>query len=242
MTKWAGTELSAEKQKERKRKLIIREAATIFNRRGSQGATLEEVATQLNISKAALYRYVDNKNDLLLACHQEAVRLAMKAADSAERSGGNGWTKIRLTLQRHLEDMIESLGVPTMLFEENSLDAKSMDMVLRMRDAYEGRLRQFYREGVADGSILPGDAKLAVFALLGALNWTAKWYRPNGPWKADEIAEAIVEIVTRGIASNPQEAFLGRLHTISSNDGRITRAKASRTAPRGGKGAGRSTP
>jgi AcrR family transcriptional regulator len=217
VAKWAGTQLSADEQKERKRKLIIRHAATMFNRRGSQGATLEEVAAQLEISKAALYRYVNSKNDLLLACHQEAVRIAMNAADRAERIGGDGWTKIRLTLQLHLEDMIDSLGVPTMLLEENSLDRKSMEMVVKLRDKYESRLRQFYREGVKDGSILPGDAKIGVFSLLGALNWTAKWYRSDRPWKSDEIAEAIVETATRGIASRPRDAFLSALHIRGVN-------------------------
>ena len=212
MTKWAGTEVSACLQKERKRNLIIREAANIFNRRGSQGTTLEDVAARLQISKAALYRYVTNKSDLLLACHQEAVRIAMNAAERAERIGGDGLSKLRLTLQHHLEDMIETLGVPAMLFEENSLEGESMAEVLDLRDKYEGRLRQFYQEGVADGSVLPGNAKLAVFSLLGALNWTAKWYRSDGNWKADEIAEAVVEIAIRGIARNPKDAFLSKLH------------------------------
>jgi TetR/AcrR family transcriptional regulator len=215
--KWAGTEVSAEEQKDRKRKLIIRHAASIFNRRGSQGATLEDVAAQLQISKAALYRYVNNKNDLLLACHQEAVRIAMRAADSAERVGENGWIKIRLTLQRHLEDMIETLGVPAMLLEENSLDTESMALVLRLRDKYESRLRQFYSDGVADGSIVRGDARIAVFMLLGALNWTAKWYSPDGRWKPDEIAEAIVEIATRGIAAKPRDTLLSTLHQVAES-------------------------
>ena len=212
MAKWGSTELSAAQQKERKRKLIIRHAASIFNRRGSQGATLDDVAAQLQISKAALYRYVNNKNDLLLACHQEAVRIAMKSADAAERLGQDGWTRIRLTLQRHLEDMIESLGVPTMLLEESSLDAESMAEVLSLRDSYEKRLRQFYQEGVEDGSIVPGDPKIAVFMLLGALNWTAKWYRPEGTWSPSEIAEAIVELATRAIAARPKAELMSTLH------------------------------
>lgn len=226
MSKWADTELSAVEKKERKRKLIIRHAATIFNRRGSQGTTLDEVAAQLQISKAALYRYVSNKNELLLECHVEAVRIAMKAAEQAERIGGDGWTKIRLTLQLHLENMIESLGVPAMLFEEGALEVESMERVVQLRDQYESRLRQFYRDGVADGSVLPGDPKIAVFALLGALNWTAKWYRLDGPWRPGDVAEAIIETVTRGIAAKPREAFSGTLHGLAIDN---TAADAARS-------------
>src|SRR5262249_2936913 len=187
MPKWVGTELSVEEQRERKRKLIIRQAAVIFNRRGAQGATLHDVAAGLQISKAALYRYVNNKNDLLLACHLEAVKIAMRAADAAEHNAENGWTKIKFTLQRHLEDMIQDLGVPAMLLEENSLEPSGMKLVLEQRDKYENRLRSFYREGVSDNTVVPGNPKIAVFALLGALNWTAKWYRADGRWKPREI-------------------------------------------------------
>lgn len=214
MTKWAGTQLSSNELKEMKRKLIIRQAASTFNRRGSQGATLEDVAAQLKISKAALYRYVSNKKDLLLACHLEAVRIAQEAADSADRLGESGWMKIHLSLKRHLENMIQSLGVPSLILEDNSLDEESMEMIVTLRDAYEGRLRSFYEEGVKDGSVIPGNAKVAVFAMLGALNWTAKWYQPDGEWKPEEISEAIVEVVTRGISARPRERLLSTLHNL----------------------------
>lgn len=218
MTKWVGSGLSIVEKRENKRKLIIRHAASIFNRRGNQGTTLDDVAAKLMISKAALYRYVDNKNDLLVACHTEAVRIALNAADRSERLGGDGWTKIQLTLQRHLEDMIEILGVPAMLFEENSLDDESIGKILELRDEYESRLRQFYKEGVVDGSVLPGNAKIAIFSLLGALNWTAKWYDIEGDWKSDEVAEAVVETAMRGIAAKPKNVFLSLIHA-SETDG-----------------------
>lgn len=212
MTKWGEARATVGRKKEHKRRLILRHAAVAFNRSGSHGATLDEVAAQLKISKAALYRYVANKHDLLLACHLEAVEIALRSAKAAERNGGDGWSKIRMTLQRHLEDMMQALGVPAMVFEENALEAESRAKVIALRDEYEALLRSFYDEGVADGSIMEGNAKIAVFALLGALNWTAKWYKPDKSWTAEQIAEAIVETITRGIAARPRERFLSVLH------------------------------
>ena len=65
MERWANAVPSRAEQSDTKRKAIIREAARVFNRRGSHGTTLEDVAERLGVSKTALYRYVDNKNDLL---------------------------------------------------------------------------------------------------------------------------------------------------------------------------------
>ena len=76
MTKWANAVPSRAEQQDTKRKAIIREAARCFNRRGSHGTTLEDVAERLGVTKTALYRYVNNKNDLLCACHEEAMEIA----------------------------------------------------------------------------------------------------------------------------------------------------------------------
>ena len=74
--RWANAIPSRAEQTDTKRRAIIREAAKVFNRRGSHGTTLEDVAERLGVSKAALYRYVQNKNDLLCACHEEAMEIA----------------------------------------------------------------------------------------------------------------------------------------------------------------------
>jgi len=43
-----------------------------------------------------------------------------------------------------------------------------------------------------------------VFAVLGAVNWVPKWYRPDGEWSVDEIADNLVNLFTRAIAARPQ--------------------------------------
>jgi len=96
MARWANAVPSRAEQSDTKRKAIIREAARVFNRRGSHGTTLEDVAERLGVTKTALYRYVDNKNDLLCACHEEAMEIANENLDTGERAGRNGlWKKSR---------------------------------------------------------------------------------------------------------------------------------------------------
>lgn len=215
MPRWSGSNLSVSEQQKQKRELILRHAAPLFNRRGSQAATLSAVADELRVSKAALYRYVASKNELLFACHLEALRIALEAADAAANLPLDGCAKIQMTLRSHLENMILRLGVPALLLEEDSLDARSMKKIVSLRDTYEERLRTYYAEGVRDGSIVPGDAKLAIFALLGALNWTAKWYKPEGGWTAEDIAEAIAETAARAIAAK-RRPLKSRLHVAAA--------------------------
>ena len=97
--RWANAIPSRAEQSDTKRRAIIREAAKVFNRRGSHGTTLEDVAERLGVSKAALYRYVQNKNDLLCACHEEAMQIANEHLDIGERTGRNGLEKIHSNRQ-----------------------------------------------------------------------------------------------------------------------------------------------
>jgi TetR/AcrR family transcriptional regulator len=215
MTRWANAVPSRAEQSETKRKAIIREAAQVFNRRGSHGTTLEDVADRLGVTKTALYRYVANKNDLLCACHEEAMEIAFEHLDEGERVGRTGLEKIQLAMSGYLRSMISELGVPVLLLEENALEKQSALRIVALRDKFEKRLRGLVKLGVADGSIVPTDPKLAVFMLLGAVHWVTKWYSPNGPWTADEAAGALIELATRSLAAKPAKALTSPIHKTS---------------------------
>jgi len=225
--RWANAVPSRAEQSDTKRRAIIREAAKVFNRRGSHGTTLEDVAERLGVSKAALYRYVENKNDLLCSCHEEALQMANEHLDVGERTGRSGLEKIQIALTRYLRAMINDLGVPVLVLEENALEPQSAVRILKLRDTYEKRLRGLVKLGVSDGSIVPIDPKLAVFTLLGAILWVNKWYSPEGQWSGDDTAAALVELATRGLSAKPSRALASSIHKSSlqqaSRTGRETR-------------------
>jgi TetR/AcrR family transcriptional regulator len=212
VTRWANAVPSRAEQSDTKRKAIIREAARVFNRRGSHGTTLEDVAERLGVTKTALYRYVNNKNDLLCACHEEAMEVAFEHLDTGERTGRTGLEKIQIAMSGYLRAMISDLGVPVLLLEENALEKESAGRVMALRDKFEKRLRRLVELGVSDGSIVATDPKLAVFVLLGAVHWVTKWYSPQGAWSADEASAAVIELATRALAAKPARALSSRIH------------------------------
>ena len=67
------------------------------------------------------------------------------------------------------------------------------------RDAYERSVRDVIAEGIAKKVFRPVDAKLAAFAILGALNWMARWYRAGGGASADEIGHAFADLFLSGL-------------------------------------------
>src|SRR5262249_15655692 len=140
MSRWANALPDREELLETKRKTIVREAAKMFNRRGSHGATLEDVGVRLGVTKAALYRYVPSKQDLLYACHEEAMEIARESMDKGEAEGRNGLEKIQIGMAGYLREMIGSMGVPVLILEENALTGRQAKHIIGLRDAFEDRM------------------------------------------------------------------------------------------------------
>ena len=83
--------------------------------------------------------------------------------------------------------------------EVEVLDGPRRAAIQRRRDAYERAFREVLEEGRAAGVFRAADAKVAALAVLGAINWTVKWFRPEGGKSAREIGAEHAELLVRGL-------------------------------------------
>ena len=190
-----------------KRQEVLREAAASFNFKGYHGTSLTEIATNLGVTKAALYHYFPNKNSLLAACFEHAMDVAFASLERGRRQGSNGRERLILTLGGYLSQLIDELNCCVVLMEENALEPGDRAKLVRQRDRFERALRALVREGIEDGSVVPCDPKLAIFVILGALNWVPKWFKPSGPWKPEQLTLALSQIFERTVSSAPATAL-----------------------------------
>jgi TetR/AcrR family transcriptional regulator len=208
MAAWRDAVPVPSAQFDRKREVLLREAAASFNRRGYHGTSLTEIAKKLGVTKAALYTYVPSKEELLYYCHDAAMDSAIESLHKAQGTPGSGLERLTLTLRHYLEMMLGQEGGYVVLLEENAMKPAHVRAIVKRRDQFEQGLRQFVVEGIADGSIVRCNPKLAVFMMMGALNWGRKWYRPNGDWSGAQIAHALTEMLERSLSSDPAPALL----------------------------------
>lgn len=208
MAAWKNAVLVPSAQFDRKREVLLREAAASFNRRGYHGTSLAEIAKKLGVTKAALYTYVPSKEELLYYCHDAAMDSAIESLHKAQAGGGRGLDKLTVTLRRYLEMMLGQEGGYVVLLEENAMKPAHVRAIVKRRDQFEQGLRAFVVDGMADGSIVNCNPKLAVFMMMGALNWGRKWFRPNGSWSGPQIAAALAEMLERAIATAPAAALV----------------------------------
>lgn len=202
-----------------KRRAVLRLAAQSFNRQGFKGTTLDALAKRLGITKAALYHYFPNKNALLKACFDEVMDAAFENLGRARTEGRNGRDKLRMVFAGYLAHIIDELTVAVVVMEDSSLSPAERKSAHARRDRFEHALREFVVEGMQDGSIVPCDPKLVIMAMLGAVNWVPRWFRPDGEWTKEQLAEAMSDLLDRSISTAPSASLAQRVADLQPRDG-----------------------
>ena len=187
-----------EKQFASKRQAVILAAGQAFRRRGYHNASMTEIAKTLGLTKAALYYYVSNKEEVLYECHLMAYD-AMDEILKTKFEDVSALNKLE-ALYIDFVNMLTASGV-SILTDVNSLGAESKTDVLARRAKIERKIIRLVKEGQKDGSIRAGDARLHVFFFMGALNWLNAWYDASGRLKGQDIAAHFALQMRAGIAN-----------------------------------------
>jgi AcrR family transcriptional regulator len=177
---------------------IVDMASELFNRQGYYATSLSDVADQLKITKAALYYYVKNKEDLIYRCALRAVEQLKTALAAAEAEGRNGLQKIEILFREILE---QRRGPIVVMSELASLMPNHKGEIARHQKELEDTIQRLVREGVADGTIADRDPKALTHWILGAINWAPKWYPGDGKVSAERLSPLFIEVIVNGLRS-----------------------------------------
>lgn len=198
----SGTDRTRRKS-EARRLEILRAAARVFRRRGVAAAGMRDIAIEADLSPGNLYYYFKGKDELLFFCQHRTLEQMQAAVEAAQASGVSVAGQLRAVLSAHLHCTLDELEGATAHLEVEALPQKLREQILEKRDAYERSVRALVTKGVKRRELAPCDAALVTRAMLGAVNWTARWYRPDGAQTVAEIAQALSDYLVRGLAPSP---------------------------------------
>ena len=187
-------------EREEKREAVLRAAVRMFNERGFHAASLDDVAASLGVSKPTIYHYLGNKDQVLLECVTRGVEQLRAAADAAHAEPGTGLGRLRQFLRRYAEIIMDDFGRCVIRTADEQLTAESAARFRALKRQIDEAMQGLIAKGIADGSIADSDVQLTAFTLAGALNWSARWHRPDGPLSAEDAASQMVDVLTCGLA------------------------------------------
>ena len=211
---------------------IVRAAAVAFGEVGYRTATLEAIAERSGLSKVTLYRYVSSKEELLSLVVERIIAEFQRGLRRIIAERRPAHDTLRRIVHYQVELLAEHQPFLTVFFsEESGLPAPMAARATRAKREYDQAIERVVREGVEAGQLRDLPPRLVVFGLLGMCNWLHKWYRPDGPRSAAEIADVFVALLEHGYLARPA-AGDDALVRIDRRLARLERALAPRRAAR----------
>ena len=162
--------------------------SVLRKRRRAHTLRMKDVADHLGLVKGNLYYYFKSKEDLIYHCHVKCAQASLAALARVKNSGGSAATRLHTLLVEHILAMIEGDYGAVMLADIDGMTPARRRDYVKLRDEFELGVRSLIKQGVAAGEFAAANVRTAGFAILGAINWIPKWYKPGGELAAGAIA------------------------------------------------------
>jgi AcrR family transcriptional regulator len=175
----------------------------MFRARGFTDTGMRDIAQAADLSAANLYHYFRGKDEILFYCQDRTLDRMLGAVAAARRTNGRPTARLERLLAGHVQTMLDDVEGGSAHVQVESLPPALRERIVRKRDRYEHALRRLIEDGVASGEFVARDPAIVTRAMLGALNWTATWFRPDGEEDASTVGGVLASFLVRGISRRP---------------------------------------
>jgi AcrR family transcriptional regulator len=181
------------------RAAVLERSVALFNLRGFDGTSMEDLAGHLGISKSAIYHHVPSKDALLGLALDHALRGLEDAAAEVRAADGPAVDRLESLVRRSVAVLVERLPYVTLLLRVHGNSAVERDALARRR-----RLDRFaaglVAQAVDEGDLRPDvDPAVTARLLFGMVNSLVEWLRPTSAHTAAEVADAVATAAFGGL-------------------------------------------
>jgi len=187
---------------------IIDTAIELFHKKGYRATTLDDVSSELGITKAAVYHYVSSKEELLYIIYIQALENIFRNTSKISEMDLPPDEKLRLIIRNHVKDIIiQSVSMFSVFFtEENQLSQKDFKKIQKEKKKYNRIVEKIIEDGISQGLFRKVDPRLQANSIIGMCNWIYKWYRSDkSPYTPDQIADHFVNLLETGYLKRNQQ-------------------------------------
>ena len=186
---------------EGQRESILSAAADLFAHRGYLGTSMNDVAEACGLSKATLYHYYRDKDEMLVSIADEHVSRLVELVRSVEKDSSVApEQRLETLITRFLLEYADAQNSHRVLTE----DVKFLDARERLRILNKERaVVKGFAEAIAIRKPKLKDASLdkpVAMLLFGMLNWMFTWLKPDGRLTHASIAPIVCDLFFNGLA------------------------------------------
>ncbi len=182
---------------------FLRAAIRLINVRGYRGASVERIASELNVTKGSFYHHLEAKDDLVVQCFRRSYERVSLVQAAADETGGSYWQRLTSAIVTLLH--FQFFGDHPLL-RTTALQALPGDLRNQVVDRSNRMARRFAGtmiDGITEGSMRAIDplvASQAIMAMLNAAVDLQKWAHRTEP---DRAVADYASTIAYGLFADP---------------------------------------
>jgi len=183
------------------RQEILRAAARLFRQQGYDGASMNDIAAALELSKGGLYHHFKSKDEILFDLMNQAMDITEERVINVARGIADPEERLRAVIRLHIGVVLSQSDweITVMLHENHPLTPALRKRINGRKKDYihfvENLVAEVQRKRQSRSGVSP---RAAAFALLGMINWIYQWYKPQGALQEEQLASQYTEIFFAG--------------------------------------------
>jgi AcrR family transcriptional regulator len=184
------------------RQEILRTAGRLFQQRGYDATSMNDVAAALKLSKGGLYHHFQSKDEILYQIMNHAMDITQERVIDPVRRIADPEQALRALIRLHIEVVLSPRDreITVMLHENHPLPPSLRKKINARKKEYvhflENLITEVQKFRRATGKVSP---RAAAFALLGMINWIYQWYKPEGELQAQNLVPQFTDLVFGGL-------------------------------------------
>jgi AcrR family transcriptional regulator len=169
---------------------LLAVCAKLFREKGFDGTTIRDISAAARMHSGSPFYHFKTKQAMLVAVMEEGLAEGLRRSQEMFALKLPPVERFNRLVRAHLGTILEDGNdfIPVLLYEVRSLTPANRRRIIALMDGYDALWQRMIDE-LETAGLLAGDRRMARLFLLGALNWTAQWYRPGGRLSLDKVAE-----------------------------------------------------
>jgi AcrR family transcriptional regulator len=186
-----------------RRRELIEVAAEVFRRQGLAGTSIDDVAREAGVDRATLYYYVGSKNELFEEVVVEALVANVELAERIREAPAPPDEKLMDLLEAVIRSYAERYPQLFVFAQENAEHLPTPNgahdirgLQRRFDRAVIGLIEQGVAQGLFRSDLSP---RLATYGIIGMINWTHRWFHPEGALATEDVGSTFAELAVEGL-------------------------------------------
>lgn len=181
---------------------VLAASVEVFNERGYDGTSMEDLSARLGIGKSSIYHHVESKEELLRLALDEALTRLESAADDVREADGPAVQRLESLLRASIAVLVDRLPYVTLLLRvRGNSDIERQALTRRRR--IDRLVTDLVKQAAGDGALRPDlDPAVVARLLFGTVNSLTEWLKPTSTHTAAELGDVVCGMVFDGLRAS----------------------------------------